>query len=360
MSTIYQNQEGSIKYNYSIKCRIGHHQLRSSLKTKSRQIATRIKNQIDDIEIDARLNPHRVDDYVARFWILMGKEDEHRKHKEAVNPKFLDAYEKCYMGKLRDEVITESTLHLYKDFHKNLLTLFELHKVKDLKLHSFNQEMLDNLMEYFKDQEYSPTTKNMRLRLLRCFLNWCIEREMIAVAPFKIPKVKEPIKKPSFLYPDDFQKILDNTTSLMQSYFHLYRATGLRRSEMFNFEEIVRSNGTWLMVRGKGNKERVVHVPDDMKDHWNTIKANPVKAHSITRAFSRACKGAGLQARLHDLRHTFAFTQVAIGIDPFTLQMKMGHSDFKTTQVYLQVDREMLMDLISDQNKLLDESRVLA
>jgi site-specific recombinase XerD len=129
---------------------------------------------------------------------------------------------------------------------------------------------------------------------------------------------------------------------------------------MFNFEEIVRSNGTWLMVKGKGNKERVVHIPDDMKDHWNTIKANPVKAHSITRAFSRACKGAGLQARLHDLRHTFAFTQVAIGIDPFTLQMKMGHSDFKTTQVYLQVDREMLMDLISDQNKLLDESRVLA
>lgn len=40
--------------------------------------------------------------------------------------------------------------------------------------------------------------------------------------------------------------------------------------------------------------------------------------------------------------------------------MKMGHSDFKTTQVYLQTDRDMLIDLIDDQNKLLDASSGIA
>ena len=38
----------------------------------------------------------------------------------------------------------------------------------------------------------------------------------------------------------------------------------------------------------------------------------------------------------------------------------MGHSDFKTTQVYLQTDRNMLIDLIDDHNKLLDANGGIA
>tara|TARA_S200002703_G_scaffold159309_1_gene172304 strand:+ start:1125 stop:2207 length:1083 start_codon:yes stop_codon:yes gene_type:complete len=360
MSNIYQNQMGSVKYNFSIKCRIGNQELRSTLGTKSKIKAQRLQDKVNDLEIDARLNPHRVEDYVARFWILMGRDDQYRKQQDRNNPIFLDLYRSHYKGKLRDEVITSRTYELYKDFDKNIVSLFELHKIKDLRLQQFNQEVLDSLMQFFSDQEYSATTKNMRLRLLRCFLNWCVDRNYISSLPFKIVKVKEPHKKPSFLYPDQFQAILNQTTSIMRAYFRIYKETGLRRSEMFNCKEVVRSNGTWLVVQGKGNKERVVAIPEGVSDDWQLVKENPVKPHSITRAFNRACKGAGLVARLHDLRHTFAFTQVASGVDPFTLQMKMGHSDFKTTQVYLQTDRDMLIDLIDDQNKLLDASSGIA
>lgn len=121
-----------------------------------------------------------------------------------------------------------------------------------------------------------------------------------------------------------------------------------------------RSNGTWLVVSGKGNKERVVAIPEELKDQWEIVKANPVKPHSITRAFQKSCRKSGIKARLHDLRHTFAFTQVASGVDPFTLQMKMGHSDFKTTQVYLQTDRDMLIDLINNKKKLVDKGQAFA
>ena len=38
----------------------------------------------------------------------------------------------------------------------------------------------------------------------------------------------------------------------------------------------------------------------------------------------------------------------------------MGHSDFKTTQVYLQTDRDMLIDLINNKKKLVDKGQAFA
>ena len=69
---------------------------------------------------------------------------------------------------------------------------------------------------------------------------------------------------------------------------------------------------------------------------------------------------ANVKARLHDLRHTFAFTQVAKGVSLFELQMMLGHSKSDTTMIYLKTDPDMLMDLVDNKSKLVDESRVFA
>ena len=69
---------------------------------------------------------------------------------------------------------------------------------------------------------------------------------------------------------------------------------------------------------------------------------------------------ANVKARLNDLRHTFAFTQVAKGVSLFELQMMLGHSKSDTTMIYLKTDPDMLMDLVDNKSKLVDESRVFA
>lgn len=352
---------GSVKYNFSIKAKIGVHTLTSSLGTKSQLKAEKVKHKVDEIEFDARLHPELIDDYIARFWLLVGKEDKHRELQSENNPLFLDLFKKCYTTKVQEGIINQSTYTLYQDFEKNLVSLFEQYNISKLKFSEFSTEIYDKLMLFFQEQDYSPTTKNMRLRLLRAFYSWCLKRKYIGVLPFEINKVREPVKETSFLYPDQFHKIMSAIRNVpMKSYLYIYRATGLRRREIFNVEEIVRSNGTWLIVKGKGNKERVVEIPTDMLDHWEVVKANPYKPSSITRAFVRACQETGIKARLHDLRHTFAFTQIAQGIDPYRLQVKMGHTDFKTTQVYLRTDRKMLMDLLSDQSKIVDDMAIMA
>ena len=61
--------------------------------------------------------------------------------------------------------------------------------------------------------------------------------------------------------------------------------------------------------------------------------------------------------------HTFAFTQIALGISDWQLQGLMGHSSFKTTkEVYLTMNKEMLVDLAENNTEklTLDSTRVFS
>ena len=57
---------------------------------------------------------------------------------------------------------------------------------------------------------------------------------------------------------------------------------------------------------------------------------------------------------------TFAFTQVAKGVSLFELQMMLGHSKSDTTMIYLKTDPDMLMDLVDNKAKLVDDNRIFA
>jgi integrase len=53
------------------------------------------------------------------------------------------------------------------------------------------------------------------------------------------------------------------------------------------------------------------------------------------RRFKRALGSAGVrEVRFHDLRHTFGTRMAAVGVPMRTLQVWMGHRDFKTTLIY--------------------------
>ena len=125
-------------------------------------------------------------------------------------------------------------------------------------------------------------------------------------------------------------------------------------------ERIDRNDKSWLRIIGKGNKERYVPLPESAKLHYDVIKDNPRVENTLTQYFIKASRKAGVKSKLHDLRHTYAFTQVAKGTPLFNLQMLMGHSKSDTTQIYLKTDPEMLMDLIDNNKNLVDDYGVVA
>jgi integrase/recombinase XerD len=159
----------------------------------------------------------------------------------------------------------------------------------------------------------------------------------------------------------------------------LIYATGLRVSELVALPaSAARRDQRMIIVRGKGNKERMVPLNDSarqaMSDYLalrNQAKLDQSKwlfpsfgesGHLTRQHFARALKSlataAGLRADQvspHVLRHAFASHLLQNGADLRVVQTLLGHSDISTTQIYTHVLEERLKSLVRDLHPLADE-----
>jgi integrase/recombinase XerD len=159
-------------------------------------------------------------------------------------------------------------------------------------------------------------------------------------------------------------------------------ATGLRVSELVALPvSAARRDARMIVVRGKGNKERLVPLNDAsrqaMADHLAALEAlKPEKkkgaanskwlfpsfgesGHLTRQHFARELKelavSSGLAPRLvspHVLRHAFASHLLHNGADLRIVQTLLGHTDISTTQIYTHVVEERLKSLVRDLHPL--------
>lgn len=159
----------------------------------------------------------------------------------------------------------------------------------------------------------------------------------------------------------------------------LIYATGLRVSELVALPaSAARRNQRMIIVRGKGNKERMVPLNNSarqaMADYLalcDQAKLEDSKwlfpsfgesGHLSRQHFARELKSlasaAGLRADQvspHVLRHAFASHLLQNGADLRVVQTLLGHSDISTTQIYTHVLEERLKSLVRDLHPLTDE-----
>jgi len=143
----------------------------------------------------------------------------------------------------------------------------------------------------------------------------------------------------------------------------VFYAGALRVSELINMKlEDLKLDLGYVLVRGKGDKERIVPLGRSAQDALSTYmkepraqltagKAPPLLfvargGHRLTRQrvwqMVRAASGpSGRKASPHMLRHSCATHMVENGADLRTVQTILGHADISTTQVYthLALDR---------------------
>ena len=68
------------------------------------------------------------------------------------------------------------------------------------------------------------------------------------------------------------------------------------------------------------------------------------------------CKRAGVKYfRFHPLRHFGASMMIKEGVDPKTIQDLLGHSNFKTTEIYLDAIRGSDQDAMNRLDSSLNE-----
>jgi integrase/recombinase XerD len=226
-------------------------------------------------------------------------------------------------------------------------------------------------------QGLAARTQARRLSVLRQFYLFLLREGVRAdnpVAEFSSPRLSQTL--PKFLSEAEVEALLA-AARLMPGLpgqkatagLEILYATGLRVSELLGLP--VRSLATdaeWLMVRGKGGKERMVPLSAAAKKAAANLRdalvrpKRPAKylfsgrdpRQAMTRqGFALLLKQVALRADIdparlspHVLRHSFASHLLANGADLRSLQKLLGHADIATTQIYTHVLAERLQRLV--------------
>lgn len=156
-------------------------------------------------------------------------------------------------------------------------------------------------------------------------------------------------------------------------------ATGLRVSELVGLPVTVAlRDDRFFMVRGKGDKERMVPLSGKARAAmraWLAARAErpafaespflfPASSdsgHLSRQVFARDLKGLAARSGIaaakispHVLRHAFASHLLQNGADLRAVQQLLGHADISTTQIYTHVLEERLVRLVNDHHPLAD------
>ena len=154
----------------------------------------------------------------------------------------------------------------------------------------------------------------------------------------------------------------------------LLYGSGLRASELVSLPRgAVRSGQPFLMIRGKGDKERLVPISSRaqaaVKSWLELVAGGPwlfpggkkhlsrVRLFQIVRQMAGDAGIAPERVSPHVLRHAFATHLLSGGADLRVLQSLLGHADIATTQIYTHVDSARLVELVNARHPLATRGR---
>ena len=229
------------------------------------------------------------------------------------------------------------------------------------------------------EKEWSPKTIRTRMCALSLFFDWLVERKYLEDNPVKhLPKPKLPKRLPKSLSLDQAMKLLDWARHLNYTYsFERHRAqaivglfifTGIRKQELLNLKlhDVDIENRTLFVKGGKGDKDRVIPLnmriiqlirpylearqkrkPETMSFFISLRYNIPMGESAVKRLFDKLKAWSGIKFSAHPLRHTFATLMLEGGCDIYSLSQMMGHSDIKTTTIYLSATTAQLQRQIT-------------
>ena len=155
----------------------------------------------------------------------------------------------------------------------------------------------------------------------------------------------------------------------------LLYGSGLRASELVTLpRNAVRPGQPFLMVRGKGSKERLVPISSRAEaavSRWlenvpggglwlfpsGKTHLSRVRLFQIVRQMAADAGISPERVSPHVLRHAFATHLLSGGADLRVLQSLLGHADIATTQIYTHVDSARLVELVNARHPLATRGR---
>ncbi len=229
----------------------------------------------------------------------------------------------------------------------------EYHKEQDLDLLTV-EDINSYMLHMVKEKHISATQQNMRINAIKFYYEKVRKGKRQYYGG--IARAKEYKALPEVLSREEMKSIFAQLSNRKhRCMISLIYSAGLRRSELLNLtpQDII-SERMLIRISGKGKKcrysllsEKLLH---ELRAYYREYRpqkwlfegeqaGEQYSPSALVKILKEAARKAGIKHRvhLHMLRHTFATHLLEQGTDLRTIQELMGHTDIKTTAIYLHV-----------------------
>ncbi len=275
-------------------------------------------------------------------------------------------------------------------YRKDIEQLLDFFKQKKITILTSNKIHLKSFLKKIKNDGISASTLSRKISCLKSFFNFLNER-------FKIPNTagdlvfpKQTKSLPIYLTEAEIEELLkvagkDNSDKGFRNraMLSLLYSSGMRVSELVNLKiDQVDFNTGFILLSGKGSKERMVPVPiaifeflkfylekiyENLKPKVERNKINnnnylffsyykstikPISRQSFWGILKNILSKTNIKKKVspHTLRHSLATHLLQNGANIRSLQLLLGHENISTVQIYTHLEKSHLRKVYDDKH----------
>lgn len=245
----------------------------------------------------------------------------------------------------------------------------------------------DDIIKYIdslKRKKLSKQSIARKIIAIKDFHKYLQEENSIKNPAELIDSPKTDKTLPVVLTQEEVEKMIDSVKgddpiSLRnKAMIELLYGCGLRISELLSLQtKDIHLNEAYLIIVGKGNKERMVPVgemailavrryltkgfleisPSNGKLLFYNYQKKPLSRQSVFKFIKKLAADNGITKEIspHTLRHSYATHLLEGGTDLRVVQELLGHEDIATTQIYTHIDKSKLKNIYDNTHPLAKE-----
>jgi integrase/recombinase XerC len=279
-----------------------------------------------------------------------------------------------YLAELTRRGASVHTLRNYASDLEQFATFLEPPGETAPDVENIDRNLLREWLSYLFGQGLTPTSVRRKIAAVRSLFKFLRQEGVLAAnAAARLRTPKLPQRLPDVMPEEKTNRMLDAVDAGNPiekpskerdvAFLELLYGCGIRVGELVGIDlENIDLNEGWLKVRGKGNKERQVPIPDRaaaaVERYIGVRKPKPGehalflnnrgtrltdrRVRNLVKFYALATTGDST-VHPHSFRHAYATHLLADGADLRAIQELLGHARLSTTQKYTKVSLADLM-----------------
>jgi len=259
---------------------------------------------------------------------------------------------------------------------KRTLEDYRWHVEKFIKSFSdlSNYEDIHKAVLHYFSEPCSSGYRNIKLKYLRGFFNWCVQEGYLPANPTTgIKKAKEDLNNVRHVGLETLKKLLQEPDKKTYTGFRDYclmlvqMDTGVRPGELLQVRvsdlslevreirirpEVAKTRIGRTLIISPFTAQALAKFLGLRPSWWNddvplfaSESGSILNVSSWSRRLRKYCNKAGIKVTPYGLRHTFAIEFLKAGGDPFSLQRMLGHTDLTMTKRYIRFTQDDLKEI---------------